>query len=92
MRQLFLGAYPTYIKLPGLFSKCWWCNQEKGEFGALYISDSEKDLQNYITSDLFVKGVPAKWNCKPEFIILEPGPILSKKIVTQPEDSWLSEK
>jgi hypothetical protein len=33
MRKKFLGSYPHFKEMPGLFSKCWWCNPQKGEWG-----------------------------------------------------------
>jgi len=91
MRQAFLGSYPIFSKMSGVFSKCWWCNQEKGEWGALYVFNSEKELQEYINSDFWVNKAPAKYGCKPEITILEPGPILYKRAITKGEDSWLEE-
>ena len=90
-RQRFSGAYQIIFDLPGLFFKSWWCNQEKGEWGALYIFDSEKDLQSYITSDLWLNKIPEKYGCKPDVTILEPGPIICKTAVTQAENSWITE-
>ena len=66
-------------------------NQEKGEWGALYVFDSEEDLDSYLTSDLWVNKVPEKYGCKPEVTILEPGPIISKKEVSAAKGSWLTE-
>ena len=92
MREKFIGSYPIFRDMPGVFGKCWWCNQEKGEWGALYIFNSEKELRDYITSDLWLNKVPAKYGCKPEVVaILDPGPILCKKAVTEAENSWKSE-
>jgi hypothetical protein len=90
-RERFSGAYQVMFDLPGLFSKCWWVNQEKGEWGALYIFDSDRELQAYITSDLWVNIVPEKYGCRPEVTILEPGPIICKETVTQAQNSWLTE-
>ena len=92
MRKTFAGGYSIFKDMPGLLSKCWWCDQEKGEWGALYIFDSEKHLQDYIKSDLWVNKVPAKYGCKPQIVaILDPGPILCRKTIMQGENSWMSE-
>jgi hypothetical protein len=88
-RKRFAGSYDIFKNMPGVFSKCWWCNQEKGLWGAFYIFNSEEELQKYITSDLWVNKVPEKYNAKPEITILEPGPILCKKVVTEAGDSWI---
>ena len=90
-RERFSGAYQIIFDLPGLFFKSWWCNQEAGEWGAFYLFDSDKDLQAYITSDLWLKVIPEKYECKPEVTILEPGPIISKKTITRAEGSWMSD-
>ncbi len=89
-RERFSGAYELMYNLPGIFSKCWWVNQEKGEWGALYVFDSEEKLQLYLTSELWVKIVPEKFGCKPEVTILEPGPIISKDQISKAEGSWLT--
>jgi hypothetical protein len=91
MRKKFLGSYHVFRDMPGLFSKTWWCNQQKGEWGALYIFDSEADLQVYLQSELWVKKVPEKYGYKPEIIaILDLGPILYKRPITNGEISWLA--
>jgi hypothetical protein len=90
-RERFSGAYQVIFDLPGLFFKSWWTNQEKGEWGALYIFDSEKDLREYISSDLWVNKIPEKYGCKPEVTLLDPGPIIAKETLTKAENSWLSD-
>ena len=93
-RTLSRGLSATrkhFKEMDGLFSKCWWCNQEKGEWGALYIFNSDADLQAYITSERWLKVVPEKYGCKPEIqAILDPGPILCNAAVTEGEDSWMT--
>ena len=65
--------------------------EEKREWGALYIFRSEDILEEYLKSDLWVKEIPQRWGLKPELTILDPGPILCKETVTQPENSWVTE-
>ena len=90
MRKKFMGSYPHFKDMPGLFSKCWWCNQEKGEWGALYIFNSEKELKDYITSERWLKKVPEKYGCRPVVTeILDVGLVLCKKAVTESNDSWM---
>jgi len=89
-KERFSGAYEIFRDMPGVFSKCWWCNQEKGVWGAYYIFNSEKELQDYINSDLWVNKVPEKYNAVPEVTIVDPGPILCKEVITAAEDSWLT--
>lgn len=92
MRKKFISGYSIFKEMPGLISKCWWCDSEKGEWGAFYIFNSNEDLQAYIKSDLWINKVPAKYGCKPRIVaILDPGPILSKTTVTHGENSWISE-
>lgn len=90
-RKWSSGSYQIFLDMPGLLSKCWWCNQEKGEWGAFYIFDSEEALQAYIASNLWKRNIPEKYGCIPEATIVDPGPILCKEIITQAENSWLSE-
>ena len=71
--------------------KSWWTNKEKGEWGAFYLFNSEKDLQEYINSDLWLKTVPAKYGAKPVQTILDPGPILCKKTITDAMTSWITD-
>ena len=83
-RERFSGGY-------AIFSKCWWVDQEKGVWGAFYIFNSEKELQDYVASDFWVNKVPEKFGAVPEVTIVEPGPILCKEVVTEAENSWLTE-
>ena len=89
-RERFSGAYSIFRDMPGLFSKCWWIDQEKGVWGAYYILNSEKDLRNYLASDLWVNKVPQKYNAKAETTIVDPGPILCKEAITDVENSWVT--
>ena len=89
-RQRFSSSYPVMLEITGLLFKCWWCNHQKNEWGALYIFDSEADLQTYLKSDHWIIKVPAKYGVKPEFSILEPGPIMCKKTITNAENSWIT--
>lgn len=90
LREKFSATYQMFKEMPGLFSKCFWQDQEKCLFGAFYIFNSEKDLQDYINSDWYTKKVPERWGCKPEIMIVDPGPILYKSAVTESADSWLT--
>jgi hypothetical protein len=92
MREKFLGSYPNFKEMGGLFSKVWWSDPEKGEWGAMYVFNSEAELQEYIQSDHWLKKVPERHGYKPEVVaILDLGPILYKEAVTNGENSWLSE-
>jgi len=44
-----------------------------------------------VQSDIWQKVVPEKYGCVPTWTVVEPGPILSKKGVTNGEDSWMSD-
>ena len=91
-RERFAGAYAIFRdELHGIIFKSWWTNKEKGEWGAFYLFNSEKDLQEYINSDLWLKTVPAKYGAKPVQTILDPGPILCKKTITDAMTSWISD-
>jgi hypothetical protein len=91
MREKFLASYQNFKEMQSLFSKVWWCNPEEGVWGAMYIFNSDEELQEYLNSDLWLKKVPEKWGYKPEIIqILDLGPILYKQSVTKGENSWLT--
>ena len=93
MREKFLVSYHAFRDMPGLFSKVWWCDSEKGEWGAMYIFDSEDDLQEYIHSDRWMNKIPEKYGYRPEVVaVLDIGAILYKETVTQGHGSWLSEE
>ncbi len=91
MRKRFSDLYHIYRDHPGIDSKCWWVNEEKREWGALYIFKSEEILEEYLKSDLWVNKIPERWGLKPEVTIVDPGPILCKETVTRPENSWVTE-
>jgi len=92
MRKRFQESYPVFKDMPGLFSKVWWCNPENGEWGAMYIFNSEAELQEYLQSDHWLKKVPEKHGYKPEIVaILDLGSILYKQVVTDGKNSWLTE-
>jgi hypothetical protein len=92
MREKFLVSYQAFRDMPGLFSKVWWSNSEKGEWGAMYIFNSEEDLQEYLRSDRWLNKIPQKYGYKPEIVsVLDLGPILYKNAVVEGESSWISE-
>jgi hypothetical protein len=90
MRQWFSGSYPRFFEMETVEFKCWWCDQERKEWGAFYIFESREALDEYVASDTWQKLVPEKYGCKPSWTILEPGPILAKKIITAAENSWIT--
>jgi len=90
-KERFSGGYAIFRDMPAIFSKCWWVDQKKGVWGAFYIFNSEKELQDYIASDLWVNKVPEKYGAVPEVTIVDPGPILCKSVVTEAENSWLTD-
>lgn len=92
MREWFTGSYPRFMEMDSVEFKCWWVDQEKGEWGALYIFTSEADLNAYVASDIWLKVVPEKYGCTPTWRIVEPGPVISKKLLGDASDSWMSEE
>ncbi|MBN2333187.1 MAG: hypothetical protein JXO49_11560 [Deltaproteobacteria bacterium] len=91
MREWFMGSYPKFMAMESLEFKCWWCNQEKQEWGALYIFKSAEAVEEYVKSDVWLKVVPEKYGCVPTWDIVETGLILSKKEITSADDSWMSD-
>ncbi len=91
MREKFLGSYQAFRDMPGLFSKVWWCDSERGEWGAMYIFNSDEDLQEYVRSDRWLRKIPERYGYKAEVVaVLDLGPILYKESVVEGEGSWLS--
>jgi hypothetical protein len=93
MREMYLGSYSHFKEMPSLYAKTWWVNQEKNEWGAMYIFNSQKELDDYVASDRWQNKVPEKYGCKPEIqAVLDIGAILFKETVLAGEDSWLTLK
>ena len=91
MREWYASSYPRFLEMESVEFKCWWCDQEKQEWGAFYVFKSEAALKEYIASDIWQKVVPEKYGCKPTWAIVEVGLIISKKIITAKENSWISD-
>ncbi|MBU0973216.1 MAG: YdhR family protein [Proteobacteria bacterium] len=91
MRQLFLGSYPHFKEMPSLYAKTWWVNEEKNEWGAMYIFNSQEEADIYLASDRWKNKVPQKYGCTPEVVaVLDIGAILFKEKVVAGQDSWLT--
>lgn len=91
MRDQYLGSYPHFKDMPSLCAKTWWVNREKNEWGALYIFNSQKDVDDYLASDRWQNKVPQKYGCKPEVVaVLDIGALLFKEKITSGENSWLT--
>jgi hypothetical protein len=92
MREKFLVSYQAFRDMEGLYSKVWWTDPDKGEWGAMYVFRSEEDLQGYLHSDRWQNKIPEKYGYKPQVVaVLDLGPILYKEAVLEGEGSWLSE-
>lgn len=91
MRDWFAGSYPRFLEMESMESKCWWIDQQRQEWGALYVFKSEKALNEYINSDTWKKVVPEKYGCIPTWKVVEVGLIISKKMIKSKENSWISD-
>ena len=91
MRDMFAGSYQRFNEDDLLEFKCWFVNQEKRTWGALYIWKSAKALDDYVNSDTWTKVVPEKYGCTPTWQVVEVGPIISKKEIRVAKDSWISD-
>jgi hypothetical protein len=87
----YRGGYPKFLAMEEVEFKFWWCDQKNQQWGALYVFKSAEALNAYVSSDLFQKEAPARYGCTPIWSVLEIAAILSKKIITSPENSWLSD-
>jgi hypothetical protein len=90
MRDMYMGSYPHFKDMPSLYAKTWWVDEEKNEWGAMYIFNSRKELDSYIASDRWNITIPEKYGCTPEIAILDIGAILFKEKVVSGEDSWIT--
>jgi len=91
MRTLFESSYPIFLNMDSVEFKCWWCDQEKKEWGAFYVFKSEKALREYVNSDHWQKVAPEKYGCVPTWSALEVATMISKEIVINFETSWQAE-
>jgi len=91
MRKLFETSYPIFLGMDPVEFKCWWCDQEKKEWGAFYVFKSEAALREYVTADHWTKVAPEKYGCVPKWYALEVGAIIAKKAITAFEGSWVDE-
>jgi hypothetical protein len=91
MREWFTGSYPRFLDDDLLEFKCWFVNQERGTWGALYIWKSAEALDDYVKGDVWNKVVPEKYGCKPTWKVVEVGPIIAKTEIKVAKDSWISE-
>jgi hypothetical protein len=82
MRKQFESSYPIFAEMASVEFKCWWVDQENGEWGAFYIFRSEQELNTYINSERWLKVIPEKYGCKPTWRVLEPALVLSKSLNT----------
>ena len=89
MRALFKASYSKFADMDAVESKCWWCDPENGEWGALYVFESEEAVKAYVSSETWQKIIPEKYGCTPAWRIVEVGLLLSKRVITEAEDSWL---
>lgn len=90
MRTMYLGSYPHFKDMPSLYAKTWWVNEEKNEWGAMYIFNSQKEIDDYLASDRWKNKIPEKYCCTPEATILDIGAILFKEQVIKGDKSWLT--
>ena len=88
MRQMFIGSYPIFADMEAVEYKCWWVDEDQGQWGALYVFRSAGELETYIASDRRLKVVPEKYDCTPTWQVMDVGLILSKKTITKAEGSW----
>lgn len=90
MREMYMGSYPHFKDMPSLYAKTWWVDEEKNQWGAMYIFNSQKELDEYLATDRWTNKIPEKYGCTPEITILDIGAILFKEKVTTGEDSWIT--
>jgi hypothetical protein len=88
LRAQFSTSYPAFAEMAAVEYKCWWVDQEQGQWGAFYLFRSAAELQAYLASDRWTKVIPEKYGCTPFWRVLEAGLVLSKQVITQAGGSW----
>lgn len=91
LRELFATSYDRFFNMEAVEFKCWWVDQDQGQWGAFYVFRSEQEVRDYLASDTWLKVVPKKYGCVPKAQVLETGTIISKKIIGEHQGSWLSD-
>jgi len=89
LREQFSTSYTFFREMEAVEYKCWWISEEKGQWGALYVFRSQKELEDYLSSNRWLKVTPEKYGCTPTWEVMDVGLILSKTIVTQAHESWI---
>ena len=90
LRTQFSTSYPFFKDMEALEYKCWWISQERGEWGALYVFRSQDDLEEYVSSERWLKLIPEKYGCSPTWRVMDVGMIVSKNVLMEAEGSWSS--
>ncbi len=88
LREQFIGSYPVFRDMDPVEYKCWWVDQDAGQWGALYVFKDAASLEEYLASNRWNKVIPEKYGCVPKWRVLEPGLILSKAVITEAAGSW----
>ncbi|MFH1059700.1 MAG: hypothetical protein V1797_13615 [Pseudomonadota bacterium] len=88
LRAQFSTSYPVFRDMEALEYKCWWIAREKGQWGAFYVFRSDRELEQYLQSDRWLRVIPEKYGCTPTWEVMDAGMVLSKATITQPEGSW----
>ncbi|MCB2188936.1 MAG: hypothetical protein KQJ78_21150 [Deltaproteobacteria bacterium] len=91
LREKFATSYDRFLNMDAVEYKCWWVDQSTGTWGAFYVFRSEKELNEYTSTDVWKKVIPEKYGCVPEGRALEVGSIVSKVLITEHEGSWVAE-
>lgn len=45
MRDWFASSYDRFLNMDAVEYKCWWVDQDKGQWGALYVFRSEEAVR-----------------------------------------------
>lgn len=91
LRAQFATSYPVFHDMEAVEYKCWWIDEDRGEWGAFYLFRSQGELDAYLASERWQKIIPEKYGCRPTARVVDAGMVLSKKIIIQPDDSWLDD-
>lgn len=61
----------NYVKMPGLRYKFYLINTETKSFGAVYIFESQSDLDRFLNSERWTTAIPSVWGQQPQYHVYD---------------------
>lgn len=57
MKKIMPAVAPGFSKIPGCCWKIWLINEDRKEAGGVYLFESDTELEQYLSSDLFASVI-----------------------------------